>query len=494
MERLGLDEVYLDVSDIIDFNQGLLNRHDLSKSFFHLNKKDSTNGFLYNPTQLLGHQFPHALQNLPPIFRNETDEAILLERLILGSHLAQYIRLRLENETGYTSTVGISTSKLLSKLVGSLNKPEGQTTLIPPYNGLRDTEFYSDSSNVDKFIGFHDIGKIPGIGFKASNLIRKLVLSRPPEFENGLIYGRTKESVTVHDVKSYPGMSPELLENILGGHGIERGIGGKTWRLINGIDNSAVQLAKKFPNQISMENSYLDLDTIQEVNKQLNILTNNLINRMHTDLLENDESDEKDKKRWIAMPKTIRLSMKLRTLNEPDRTQNRTFNRISKSCSLPIFVFDLRQDKDYVVRKLVRETLHPLFKTLNSHSRRWSVSLLNVCVTNIVEATNHIGKSDNDISLIFRKHEMKQCNTGDQDQSLLGKINPSTAEIDQNASKEISDTIYHSAKSPKIDTVDTCVTWEESEDEFDFRETCDECGAVIPAFAMIAHERFHHQE
>jgi DNA polymerase iota len=33
--------------------------------------------------------------------------------------------------------------------------------------------------------------------------------------------------------------------------------------------------------------------------------------------------------------------------------------------------------------------------------------------------------------------------------------------------------------------------WEENEDEDESREKCAECGAVMPAFAMAAHERFH---
>jgi DNA polymerase iota len=34
VERLGFDEVWMDVTDMVDWNQGLLNTHDLTNSFF----------------------------------------------------------------------------------------------------------------------------------------------------------------------------------------------------------------------------------------------------------------------------------------------------------------------------------------------------------------------------------------------------------------------------------------------------------------------------
>lgn len=54
----------------------------------------------------------------------------------------------------------VGTSKLLSKLVGNLNKPKSQTTLLPPY----EPKASDGRSNVIDFIDGHDIGKIPGIG------------------------------------------------------------------------------------------------------------------------------------------------------------------------------------------------------------------------------------------------------------------------------------------------------------------------------------------
>ena len=34
VERLGFDEVWMDVTDLVEYNQGLLNLNDLENSFF----------------------------------------------------------------------------------------------------------------------------------------------------------------------------------------------------------------------------------------------------------------------------------------------------------------------------------------------------------------------------------------------------------------------------------------------------------------------------
>lgn len=244
----------MDVTDIIDYNMGLLNGHHLTACFFHLDRNDPTIGFGFDASTVCGHTFPKlpvhqiAVQPSSSVSPNDGDFPNLGLRLVLGSHFAGHVRHRLEEEKGYTCTVGISTNKLLSKLVGNLNKPKGQTTLVPPYYS-RSTEL---ESNVTQFIDVHDIGKIPGIGFKLAQKIRGHVLGRPGAFDDGLIYGGTKETVLVRTVRLHAGVGPKLLEEILGGSGIPKGIGGTVWGLLNGVDDSEVSKAKDVPQQISV--------------------------------------------------------------------------------------------------------------------------------------------------------------------------------------------------------------------------------------------------
>ena len=154
----------MDVTDLVDYNSTLLNYNDLTASFFHLDHHDPTVGFPFDASSVIGHTFPAASTDLISriVSTNSTssnDSADLLLRLCLGSHLARYLRHQLEEQQGYTCTVGIATNKLISKLVGNLNKPKGQTTLLPPYK----PDARDGRSNVIDFIDGHDIGKIPGM-------------------------------------------------------------------------------------------------------------------------------------------------------------------------------------------------------------------------------------------------------------------------------------------------------------------------------------------
>ena len=306
----------------------MLNTNSLGQSFFHLSRADPLEGFAFDASALAGHPYPRNFDaaELGP------DNDLML-RLRLGSHLAQHIRHALEQQKGYTSTVGIATSKLLSKLVGNLNKPKGQTTLLPPFSGDKD-----ECNNALTFIDSHDIGKVPGIGFKLSQKLREHVLQRPAAFDTGLVYGGTKESIKVAVVRQHPDISPETLERLLGGPGSPHGIGHKIWCLLHGVDDTEVGQAKAVPSQISIEDSYIRLDTFPELVKELNGLAKSLITRMRIDLLaevedrsaeERNYADGMPLRKWLAHPKTLRLTTRPRQPLQPDGTRVRSFNRIS---------------------------------------------------------------------------------------------------------------------------------------------------------------------
>lgn len=190
-QRLTLWQVFMDVTDMVDYNVDLLNHNALSSSFFHLDRNDPTVGFLFDASCISGHTFPTGSPQAVGLSTSTTASLTpalgkLYLRLLLGSHIAQFLRHQLEEHKSYTCTVGVSTTKLMSKLVGNLNKPRGQTTLVPPYEWSLDT----GESNVTRFLDAHDIGKVPGIGFKTAQKIRQYVLGRPAAFHAGLVYGK----------------------------------------------------------------------------------------------------------------------------------------------------------------------------------------------------------------------------------------------------------------------------------------------------------------
>ncbi|TEA19583.1 DNA polymerase iota [Colletotrichum sidae] len=232
-ERLGFDEVFLDVTDIIQYNMLCLNKLSLSESFFYLSRQDPEKGFLCDLTSPAGCVYGSAL--------GDVDDPKYV-RLLLASHLAFHTRTKLEEMFGFTASVGVSTNKLLSKLAGCVNKPRNQTTLM---------------SNVDhvvtEFMDAHSVRKVPGIGFKTSRILESQYLSTQPGPEDA---DRETSPLKVCHVRLHPDTAPGMLEKLLGGPGSERGVGERVWGLLHGVDDTEVKDASDIPSQISIEDTY----------------------------------------------------------------------------------------------------------------------------------------------------------------------------------------------------------------------------------------------
>ncbi|KAK3077647.1 hypothetical protein LTS18_009670, partial [Coniosporium uncinatum] len=509
VERLGFDEVFMDVTDLIDYNRDLLNPRNSPDSFFCLSKSDPTIGFPFDASYIAGHTYPEPEPNQRCDLA--TADALTL-RLLLGSHLALYLRNQLREQNGYTATVGISTSKLVSKLVGNLHKPDGQTTLLPPYDYTGAT-----GSNVTAFIDSHEIGKIPGIGFKMARAIRQHVLQRPVIYDEGLVTGRTKDTVSVRDVRLYPGISAEALEKVLAGPGSPHGIGSKVFGLIRGVDDTEVGQARQVPRQISIEDSYIRLDTMDEVLKELGMLARSLIKRMHSDLSQEDNEDVGDfadtntitsNKHWLAHPKTLRLSTRPRPPLNANGTRSRTFQRISRSAPLPSFVYSFTDSFGAIADRLVTEALVPMFRKLHPERSGWNLSLVNIAVTNMAEtASDSRVASGRDISKMFRNQSevLKEWRIVDRD--MPPDFRPSNLRS-ESSEDQTSDLTARSADKLASDTrsgsgdlasylpstQDSRIsrsheeTWD-SDDDMSIDQdasfaSCPTCGSSMPAFAL----------
>ena len=406
-----------------------------------------------------------------------------------------------------------------------MHKPNAQTTLLPPYfnhdeslllplsgNTLRScNDVVLD--NVTSFLDDHEIGKIPGIGFKIAQKIRTHVLQRIPEFDDE--YGGTKEKVTVRDVRTHPGMGPETLERILAGPGTPQGLGGKIWGLLNGCDDTDVGLARTVPTQISIEDSYTRLDTVTQVIKELRMLAESLMKRMHADLLEDEEEEDvaaiknvahvtasaKISKRWLAHPKTLRLSTRPRLTQNPDGSRSRSFARISRSASLPNFVFSLKESVGVLADRLVHEALVPLFKKLHPEKSGWNLSLVNIAVTGMVEGASEKGGAGRDISKMFKNQdnvlkEWRVIEEIDSVDTTMHEVVPETYRAVQAPKMpELSRGGSEDFPTPSQESATQDEGWEvEVEDDEmldDDTFKCELCGAAMPIYAMAAHGRWH---
>ncbi|KAK4228459.1 hypothetical protein QBC38DRAFT_442762 [Podospora fimiseda] len=458
IERLGLDESFMDVTDIITYNLELLNRHSPHKSYFCLSRTDPEMGFPFDATSFSGSVCGRDDDGA------EDGSSNLRMRLLLASHLAHFLRMRIEDQ-GYTTACGIATNKILAKLVGDKNKPRNQTTLLA-----------STEEDVWSFMDSHSLRKVPGIGAKTARILQGFVSGKQPDPN---IY--TMEcTTTVGQVRTHPGVSCPTLEGLLSGPGSEKGIGAKIWALLHGIDHADVKPARNIPTQISIEDTYKGLNEVSEIHRELVSISTALLRRVRIDLLEEDEGSTtatpSASRKWLAHPKTIRLTT--RPYTRPSENKPYGWAQASRSCPLPSFVFNTSTaDQKVIVDKLVVDTLFPLFHKLNPARRGWNIGLLNVCVTNMTDESTLSGGRD--IGVMFRQQAtiLREFTTYDDSQDIAPQDDPPAAkqQVDEEeASEEEDDDSWDQEPSPG--------------------EPCPICGHIIPSFALAAHERYHSME
>ncbi|KAE9975637.1 hypothetical protein BLS_002515 [Venturia inaequalis] len=488
--------VFMDVTSIIDFNERLVNDNLPRLSFFCLKKDDPAAGFPFDASQVAGHVYGEK--------NEDPSQHRLLRRLILGSHLALYLRTQMEERLNHTCTVGISTSKLLSKLVGNVHKPQAQTTLLPPY-----VEKDGRQSNVTTFIDDHDIGKIPYIGFKMAHKLREYLAQHHRNVLGEASIGdEYTAKITVRQVRTIPGMSPAMLEKILGGPGMPHGVGGRTWQLLHGVDDTEVGMARTIPQQISIEDSYMRLDKLDRVHQELLLLSKSLIKRMRADLTEDDEEgdaseptspshDSSKRQRWLALPKTLRLSTRPRPPADPDGSRARASQRISRSIPAPTLLNNLGESVEDLAQKLVSQYLISLFRRLHPEKSGWDLSLINIAVTNIVETAGMA--TGRDISKMFKNQDtnLKEWRVDDvdvppdQEMEDISRTGSPSHLLERSRGSEDQVPLSQASQSSYFQG-----GWdEEDEDAGESLDlTCPFCQAKMPSFAIAAHMRFHETE
>ncbi|KAK3397398.1 hypothetical protein B0T20DRAFT_441272 [Sordaria brevicollis] len=386
VERLGLDEVWMDVTDVIEYNLELLNRNDLEHSWFCMDREDPEKGFGFDARRVKGCVYGAY---------DEAEEGLLRTKLLIASHLAYYLRIKIEEE-GYTTACGISTNKTLAKLVGNVNKPRNQTTLLSCGSDGEET--------VRRFMGGHQLRKVPGVGGKTAAILAEYFLSQSSHSQPNSTK-KDQKSVTVADLLSLnPPLTPSTLSTLLSS-GTSTTVTTSSARdilsLLNGHDPSPVKPARLLPTQISIEDTYHfnPLTSIEKIRSELAKITTSLLRRMKTDLLD-------DKTKWMARPKTLRLTTRPRV--DPKEGHGYGYLRVSKSVPLPFYIFRIAGDDEEVIvvkqvaERLVTETLLPMFHQLHSQliskdekikGKGYSIGLLNVCVTNM-DAMDMSGSGD----------------------------------------------------------------------------------------------------
>ncbi|KAK3683513.1 DNA polymerase iota-like protein [Podospora appendiculata] len=534
VERLGLDEIFLDVTDMVAYNTELLNRDTLAQSFFCLSRDDPEKGFAYDASVVSGCCVRGDTQ-----LALEQENPFLYTRLLLASHLASRLRLQMEEHEGFTSSCGIATNKLLAKLAGAVHKPRNQTTLL--------------TTDITSFMDPHPLRAVPGIGAKTTHLLESFLTTTTTT--TSTTPPAKPPSLTVGAVRTHPRITPSSLATLLP---IPSTLAHTIWALLHGVDDTPVQPARTIPTQISIEDTYSSskpLLTTPDLHRELHKLTASLLRRMHTDLA-GDPPPPPAKPRWLAYPRTLRLTTRPR--QEPGKPYN---HRASRSAPLPRFVFEATTSRDQRAQRLVNEIVLPLLYKLNSApltspggARVWNIGLINVCVTNMADGFgggdgSSTGSSSNggrDIATMFQRQEdvLREFTAYDDEDDINDQdihTHTHTKEIphdDETTMKMTTDITNHptseenhqsTAHSPRQEkpatttTTTTTIThnkppsnstsspfpapsttdddneWDD-DDEYDddqdasrdgVMELCPLCGHLLPRFALAAHDRFH---
>ncbi|CAE8631246.1 unnamed protein product [Polarella glacialis] len=161
VEKLGLDEIFVDVSDAVE--------EQISELRGRSRQQVRRSGLLYPDLEEREDAFRDL--DLETAWPQLDDQQRCLLRLDLGSRICEDLREAILREVGLTSSAGVSVSKMLAKLVASYKKPAGQTVLLPAADSLR--RLLPDSLPVQR---------IPGVGFSGTQKCRELGITSIGEF------------------------------------------------------------------------------------------------------------------------------------------------------------------------------------------------------------------------------------------------------------------------------------------------------------------------
>jgi DNA polymerase-4 len=191
-------------------------------------------------------------QSIREIFRRYTDmiEPLSLDEAFLdvtkdkqgiGSaiEIAQQIKKAIRDELHLTASAGVSVNKFVAKIASDMNKPDGLTFIGPS-----SVTSFMENLPVEKFFG---VGKVTAEKMKNLNLHTGADLKRLEEGEMVRLFGKPG--------KFY-------------------------YQIVRGVDNREVQPSRAIKSLAAEDTFYQDLDTLEEMNKELDRLGEKVATRL----------------------------------------------------------------------------------------------------------------------------------------------------------------------------------------------------------------------
>ncbi|KAI9029505.1 hypothetical protein DFJ74DRAFT_488963 [Hyaloraphidium curvatum] len=407
LERLGLDEFFLDVTALVD--------HHLSEAELVAEDEEQGEGCWFalplfrdpvNPS-FVSTGFRYHPFNLPRDTQLIGDSSSgLPRRLLAAAHLARHLRELLRKLTRFTTSCGISSSKVLAKLASDVRKPDGQSIL-------------PDAAR-EGFISTIEIGRFQGIGWKMRRDLEEWLGGRSVNADgthNASVPWPAPEDVSKKrkrpvgvevDIDELPDDAPYLEGGDMDSNGFDAGddaqmalLNPANWHsdgsprlpthskltpshllpiltksnpppsltalldrhpsllpLLNGIDETPVKMTT-LPISISIEDSFRCHGTADAWRRLADLVTW-LIERLEEEEMTEPNSPEGLKRKWRRFPRTLRLSLRRRSL--PYHA-----SRESKTIATPYSLLDTATDMDARVAKTVRAIEGPFRALLLAH-------------------------------------------------------------------------------------------------------------------------------
>ena len=250
---------------------------------------------------------------------------------------------------------------------------------------------------------------------------------------------------------------------------------------------------------------------MKQVEKTLLNLMQSLLKRMRIDLISATKGAEHDSvsihgaadlNQWVARPRSLRLTTRPRPPVNPDGSRCRSFSRISKSCDMPSIAFSNLTSIEEIAKTIVHDALVPLFRKLHPETSDWDLSLINLCAANISHhASDDRDGAGRDISYMFTKQVeiLKGWNVEHNQLTHIPNIQRSTDKHYNPLGLMTYENVLEEAVPGE--RKDHCISdrgkrvdenaFNQKEEVAGLNNVCEICGAQMPFFAILAHERYH---
>lgn len=525
VQRLGMDELWCDVTDHVLRHETL---YPQGWQGFQSMALNGDNVFKFDPGIGSGHVLGSDL------------DTTTHRRLKVASHLAAFIRESIYNTFTYTSSGGISSSKLIAKLVGDCHKPDAQTLIFPEQH--------------QEFLDSVKVKKIAGVGYVFLKTLYDKISSEPAPAKRSVELPlstditppvtETAPTVSVHDkctgsyeseikvsveeqedegneddgdeFKLISKQKEEFLNeqkrkltvlqvrtiatrvDLIDWFGKEKGI----WLhdVLHARDSSLVEPSALYPKSIGVEDSFLHCTEVKDVQSRLLDLTTDLIRRMEGDLMEND--------RWVRWPSSLKLTPRFRGVNV--RGELWRHKRTSRSVPLPVDIFNTTISVDQRANELVNSILMPLFSKIAVDRGNWDLSLLNVGVADFKVNSPALGISEYMKNAIRKRKQLALTNLDECPEGLDTEVWSALDDITkehvlrdrtaqdyenqpgtQAAGKRVrshGEDLTEPEPSVAHDGAEGLdYEWPDVEED-DLGYLCHKCQSVIPSFAIESHE------